>query len=95
MNKDQFIFVKYDGVLYAMYRCAPIFEFWNLQADAYFKHLEESDCLMEHYKLAEDILSRMTPEQAERFRNIADNKVYGTIKYEDFFQEQSKFIIYE
>lgn len=88
---DKVLFVKFDGVLYAVYEQSEAYARWkfaNLQADAYFKRMEESDVLKEHHALALQLLERMPKEQADMFRNITDNKAYGTIKYEDFYKQE-------
>ena len=88
---DKVLFVKFDGVLYAVYEQSEAYARWkfaNLQADAYFKRMEESDVLKEHHALALQLLEKMPKEQADMFRNISDNKAYGTIKYEDFYKQE-------
>lgn len=88
---DKVLFAKFDGVLYAVYEQSEAYARWkfaHLQADAYFKRMEESDALKEHHALALQLLEKMPKEQADMFRNITDNKAYGTIKYEDFYKQE-------
>lgn len=67
---DKVMFVKFDGVLYAVYEQSEAYARWkfqHLQADAYFKRMEESDVLKEHHALALQLLERMPKEQADMF----------------------------
>ena len=83
---DKVLFAKFDGMLYAVFEQSESYErlvFQQVQAEAYFKRIDESDILKKHHDLALRLLEKMPTEQAAMFSNITDNKVYGTVKYED------------
>lgn len=83
---DKVMFVKFDGVLYAVREQSKAYAHILMQeilAEAAFKHLEESAILQEHHVLAEQIMKKASTAQALMISNITDNKIYGTICYED------------
>lgn len=78
-------FVRLDGVLFAAAnesRALANMRIQEIIATAYFHRIEDSDLLRDAHQLAEDMLIRVPPEQAERFRNLPDQPCYGTYKIE-------------
>lgn len=98
---DKVMFVKFDGVLYAVCEHSKTYAhilMQQIQAEAAFKHLEESEILQEHHALAEQIMKKVSTAQALMISNITDNKIYGTICYEDLVgipKQEVKFEITE
>lgn len=98
---DKVKFVKFDGVLYAVREQSKAYAHILMQeilAEAAFKHLEESNILQEHHALAEQIMKKVSTAQALMISNMPDNKIYGTICYEDLVgipKQEVKFEITE
>lgn len=94
-------FVKCDGVLYAVREQSKAYAHILMQeifAEAVCRHLEESEFLQEHHALAEQIMKEVSTAQALMISNMPDNKMYGTICYEDLIgipKQEVKFEITE